>query len=97
MELLSLILFVLLLTGLAVYWLFESRGWIVVANAACNSRVGLGPICGCLRAAGVRYRTRTSGGGAIFSGSSFEVNTSVLVHARDRARARAAITGRVQG
>lgn len=93
MELLGIFLFGLLVLGLITYWALDSRHWVVIANAACNSPVGPGLVCSCLRAAGVDYRTRTSGGGAVFSGSSFEVNTSVLVHARDRARARAALAG----
>lgn len=92
MEILGFTLFVLLVIGLGAYWLLESRRWVVIANAACNSSVGLGPVCSSLRSAGVNYRTRTSGGGATFSGPSFDVNTSVLVHSRDRARARAAMT-----
>lgn len=93
MEVWGMILFGVLVLGLLAYWALESRGWIVIANAACNSRIGLGPVCSRLRAAGVRYRTRTSGGGATFSGPSFDVNTSVLVRSSDRARARAAIEG----
>ncbi|HEX7002839.1 MAG TPA: hypothetical protein VF168_01470 [Trueperaceae bacterium] len=87
------LLFGIAAVAAVLYWAFESRHWIVIANAACNSSVGLGPICSLLRANGVRYRTRTSGGGANFGGPSSDLNTSLMVHSRDRARARAVLAG----
>ena len=96
MELWVAFLFGVVVVATIIYWASESRHWVVIANAACNSSIGLGPLCSSLRAHGVRYRTRTSGGGATFGGPSVDLNTSLLVHSRDRARARAVLTGIVR-